>query len=146
MLKVVPVTIETKGMLNIASNLTHFKLNFSTLQGNYSGIGDALVKLKAGASVPPSVSSSELTKRFLVKVKDKKEQEIPLAIFFQPGLHTLEGTALDNLVLELHKDLQTLFTVTTIHHEGLASSPATNHFVSNSTVCMFTFTYSLTKF
>lgn len=94
---------------------------------SYKDVGTALVTPKTKKGSVPSVTV--VAERFAVNVKSG--EDIPLAAFFYPPLHEIEGSALKALIIELHKDLHVLFTIATTHHLGVKDSPSTNHLVSS---------------
>ena len=82
---------------------------------------------------PPSVPSvTSIANRFTVQVHSGEDHIIPLAAFFNPPLHNLEGSALKQLMTEIHKDMHVLFAITCNHKQAMKDSgSSTSHYVSS---------------
>ncbi len=94
----------------------------------------SVAKPPSGGS--PSVSTSDLEKRFKAEILEDELHGIPLSCFFEPNLHTLyeksddhsddeddPDSANKDLISALHRDVIVLCTIATIHHRIIQNLP-----------------------
>lgn len=133
-----PVTISPKGMYNAMHTFRNFISPSQHLDG-FKDLGEALTKPRrtisgASDSGPPSVSSSELTKRFKVKVLQEGTCEVPFSCFFKPPLHEISEPAhekYNQLVQCLKQDVNVVCAVAEAHYYSRKAMEGVKHYVSN---------------